>query len=222
MKKIIVLTALTCVISLTTFAQKWKRVHLDSIVSVELPAGYTKTDTINQTIYSAISQFGNIIIVKTPDVPAKMPDIEKKKHLQNYYDNYLNKIKTSTKGMISQERDTMLGDLHVKDFTLEVDSGRGKQYRNFRILHENCATYTFEFLYEDVHKDLGKEDNEHFFNSIKFAFNPTVQSQFTAQSNVQKPETNNTVWIAAVAILIVIIILIIIWLSRRNKRNKAT
>ena len=222
MKKIIVLTTLSYFITLTAFAQRWERVHLDSIVSVELPAGYTKTDTINQTIYSAISQFGNIIIVKTPDVPAKMPDIEKKKHLQNYYDNYLNKIKTSTKGMISHERDTMLGDLHVKDFTLEVDSGRGKQYRNFRILHENCATYTFEFLYEDVHKDLGREDNDHFLNSIKFAFNPTVQSQFTAESNANKPAPDNLVWIAATVVLIIIIILIIIWLSRRNKRNKAT
>lgn len=197
-------------------AQTWKTIKLDSVVSIKLPFAYTMRDTLGQKVLNSKTAYGNVQILVTPDNPMKTPDIEKEKHLLKYYNSYLNKVKKSSKGTVANQAVATIGDLKAKDFTLEVDSGKGKQIRAFRILHENCATYTFQFLYESIHEEIASEERKQFFNSIAVANDPMLASQFTS-----KPETSKgpsrMIWYAGAGVVLLAILIIGLVVMRRNK-----
>lgn len=217
MKKLIILTVLYF-IALPTFCQGWKTVKIDSAVSVKLPKGFNKTTPGDQNNFSATTGFGTILIFKDPDNPVTIPDIEKDKHLQKFYDNYIGRIKkSSADGIISEEKDTLIGDMKVKDFKLETDSGGGKQLRNFRILHANNATYTFEFLYEEIHTEYAMQEKDQFFNSITVAQALNKEDQFTDES-IEKPK-NNTPWLIGGGAALLVVVIIVVLVSRRKKRT---
>lgn len=220
MKKLIIIY-LSIFTAIPLFAQKWKPAKLDDSVQVSLPGGFTKTDTLGQTLFNADSPFGQILITKQPDDPSTTPNIEKVDQLKKYYDNFVSKIKSSSKGNISDARDTLIGKLRVKDFKLSVDTGSGKQYRNIRVLHVNSATYTFQFLYKEIHEGYAREESETFFNSIKIPPDATVDAQFTDPQNTtgEKPAgSTNYVLIGVIAGVILLIVIII--LLRKRKKHK--
>jgi len=219
MKKII-LIQLLLLFTLISAAQL-KPYKIDDSVQVSLPADYKKTDTLGQTVVSASTQFGNILIIKTPDDPSRTPDIEKEKNLNDFYKNYLQKIKSSTpQATISDEKDTIINNLLYKDFTLAVDSGSGRQLRDFRVVHVNGATYTFEFLYQDIHKTYAAEESRNFLNSIKIPPDATLENQFTSPENTtgKPPAIDRTGLITAIIGAVVLIVIILI-IMRRRKRH---
>jgi hypothetical protein len=163
---ILILTLL--ILSNISYAQEWEIVKIDSTVSVKLPKGFSKTDKDDKYSLVAVSPWGTILIFKTLDDKMSTPDIEKDKHLKKYYDDYIKNVRTVSPGAnINDEKDGKLGALKVKDFTLQIDTGSGVLYRNFRLLHASSATYIFEFLYQDLHSEFAVPEKEKFFNSIE-------------------------------------------------------
>lgn len=220
MKKLIIIYLLTFT-AIPLFAQKWKPTKLDDSVQVSLPDGFTKKDTLGQTLFNADTPFGQILITKQPDDPATTPDIEKVDQLKKYYDNFVSQIQTSSKGNVSDAKDTLIGKLRVKDLKLVTDTGTGKQYRNIRVLHVNSATYTFQFLYKDIHESYALEESKTFYNSIRIPPDATVNAQFTEPQNTtgKKPAgSTNYVLIAVIAGVIVVIVIII--LLRKRKKHE--
>lgn len=219
MKKIIFVLALF-IFPYLSFSQTWETVKIDSAVSVKLPMGFTKSEKDKKYSLVAVSPFGTIMIFKTPDRPLVTPDIERQKHLQDYYDDYISNIKQSSPdAIVKDEKDTLLGKLTVKDFTLQIDSGSGILYRDFRILHANSATYTFQFLYQDIHKEYALPERERFFNSIEVneSLNPT--DQFTAESlNAGKPDNTMYLIVGSAAVLLTIGLVIFFIVRRKKKR----
>jgi len=208
MKKLFILLA----IYLSPFlsqAQTWDTFRIDSAVSVRLPKGFTKTESSKQFNLLARSSFGTVLIFKVPDDPQITPDIEKERHLNQYYDNYLKSVRQSSKsGIITGEKDKLVGGLKVKDFTLQIDTGSGVLFRDFRILHANAATYTFEFLYQDIHKEYAVPEREKFFNSIEINEIIGSSDQFTSHNpNSDSPDNSQYL------ILLILIVLLGIGLN---------
>jgi len=213
------LTLIILFLSVATYAQNWKPYKIDDSVQVSLPQGFERKDTLGQTVINAQSSFGNVLITKLPDNPHTTPDIEKEKHLKKYYDDFVKQIKSSAKdGVISDEKDTLQGHLRVKDLTLAVDSGSGKQFRNIRVLHVNSATYTFQFLYKEMHKDYAAPELTNFFNSIKIPPDASLQAQFTNPANTtgESPYGNRNLLIGVVAGVVVLIILYLLLRKRKH------
>ncbi len=205
MKKLIILLAIYLIPSFSQ-AQTWDTFRIDNAVSVGLPKGFTKTDTKKQFSLVARSSFGTILIFKVPDNPQITPDIEKDRHLKNYYENYIKSVKQSSKsGIITDEKDNLIGELKVKDFTLRIDTGSGVLLRDFRVLHANGATYTFEFLHENVHKEFAVPEREKFFNSIQV--NETISSsgQYTSHAPNSDSPDNNKYWILLIMVVLLAI-----------------
>lgn len=203
------------------FAQKWKPTNLDDSVQVSLPDGFTKKDTLGQTLFNADSPFGQILITKQPDNPSTTPDIEKVDQLKKYYDEFVKQIGSSSEGTVSDARDTLIGNLRVKDLKLTVDTGSGKQYRNIRILHVNSATYTFQFLYKDIHEEYARGESDTFFNSIKIPPEATVATQFTEPGNTtgEKPGGGTNYVLIAVIAGVILVLFVIFYLRKRKKRE---
>ncbi|WP_026898603.1 hypothetical protein [Daejeonella oryzae] len=213
MKKLLFLLMISF-LSFPLFSQEWKTVNIDSAVSFKLPKGFIKTKTADENNFSAQTPFGTILIFKAPDDAKVTPDIEKDKHLNQFYTSYLERVKSSSSdAIITDEKDTLLGNLKVKDFTLAVDSGSGKQLRKFRILHANNATYTFEFLFQEIHKDYAAEECNKFFNSISVKEDLDRSDQFTAD-NIPGSQPN---YYLIGAIVLVILGIILFFSLRRRK-----
>ena len=182
--KNLILVILT-LLSFPAFAQGWKTVKLDTAVSFKLPPEFQKAKSDTASSFSASTTFGTILIFKASDNPVVTPDIERDKHLAEYYDDYIERVRTSTSdGKITNEKDTVIGDLSVKDFTLEIDTGQGMQIRKFRILHANNATYTFEFLFDELHREYADDECNRFFNSIMVNENVERSDQFNAPETI--------------------------------------
>jgi len=221
MKKIIILFAIF-MIPVLSQAQIWDTFKIDSAVSVKLPKGFTKTETDKKYSLVAISSFGTILIFKIPDIPQVTPDIEKDRHLKNFYDDYIKSVKiSSANALITGEEDKLIGEFKVKDFTLQIDTGSGILFRDFRILHANSATYTFEFLYQNIHKEYAIPERNKFFNSIEVNENLSRSDQYTIQSlNSDKPDNSKYLtWGIIVLILaggLATILVLLKWGQRRN------
>lgn len=215
-----ILTYLCCIISVALYAQNWKPYKIDDSVQVSLPPDFTQVDTLGQIHINAKTSFGFIQISRQPDNPIITPDIEKTKHLKRYYDDFVDRIKLSAKGgIITNEKDTIIGKLRVKDFTLAIDSGSGKQLRNFRILHENNATYTFQYLHQDIHREYAAPEREAFFNSITVPPSIGKKSQFTSPENTtgEPPARNTLIYVIEGVAVLLILLGIVLY---RNKKHR--
>ncbi len=215
MKKLILAFLITG-FSTSGFAQNWEKVEIDSAVSIKLPKGFKKTESTGEESFSAQTSFGTILIFKADDNSKVTPDIDKDKHLNTFYNQYINRVKNSSKdGKITNEKDSLLGELKVKDFTLEIDSGSGTQLRKFRLLHANNATYTFEFLFQEIHKEYAAEECNKFFNSISVNDTLHRSDQFTDESI---PTTNNNRYYVVGGGIVLLGLLLFFVL--RNKKKK--
>lgn len=220
MKSIIYLY-LILFLSVPVWAQKWKPVKIDDSVQVSLPGDFTRTDTSGQLVITSAASFGNIIITRLNDNPATTPDIEKLKHLNRYYDDFVKQIQRTSKGKVTEEKDTVMGKLHIKDFVLSVDSGSGVNMRHVRILHEAGATYTFQFLFKEMHAEYAAEVQQQFFNSIKIPPESGLKTQFTEPENTTgTPPTGRSLLPWIIGLIVVIVLFIIIAKIRKNKGNK--
>ena len=198
-------------------AQSWQTLQIDSTLSVELPKGFEKTESENKYSLSAHSQWGTILVFKNPDDPTITPDIERGKQLQKYYNNYIKNLSTASPGFILKDKgDTLLGELKVKDFTLQIDTGSGIEYRNFRLLHANNATYIFEYLYKDLHSEFAVPEKEKFFNSIKINEHLKPSDQYTSDE-INKNNTKDKKFLFwAIPMAIIVLGLFYFWYSRKR------
>jgi hypothetical protein len=217
--KRIVLLSLALLIIYPAFSQDWKTVVIDSTISVKVP--YLKTVKKDKDYDLATeTSFGKIFIFKTADDSKITPDIERDKHLMKYYKQYISIISKSSKGKILDIKDGLIGQLKVKDFTLETDTGTGVLYRSFRILHANNYTYTFEFLYEGVQKEYALPEREQFFKSISVNEELDMKDQYTSAAlNTANGNGNNKIWMIAGSVALVLLVLYFIFRSRKVSRT---
>jgi len=207
-------------ICLSAYAQQWKPYKIDDSVQVSLPEKFTSKDTLGQQIINSTAGFGIIQITISPDNPKTTPDIEKERHLKKYYDNFVKRIRSSSGGgTVSEARDTVIGKLKAKNFTMVVDDASGKQFRNFLILHENGNTYTFQYLYKDIHTEYALPENKTFFSSIRIPPDADIKTQFTSPGTTtgHSPSANRNNLLAGGAAAILIVLAIILVRRRRRK-----
>jgi len=221
MKKLIILFAIY-MIPVLSQAQTWDTFKIDSTVSVKLPKGFRKIETDKKYSLAARTSFGTILFFKTPDIPLVTPDIEKDRHLKSFYDSYIKSVKSSSSdALITGEEDNLIGELKVKDFTLQTDTGGGIMFRDFRILHANGATYIFEFLYQKIHKEYAIPERDKFFKSIEVNENLSRSDQYTSQAlNPEKPDnTKYLIWGIIVILLAVGLTIFLVLRKKGQRRN---
>ena len=218
----IILVLILFILSNTSYSQDWETVKIDSTVSVKLPKGFNKSEQNDKYSLVAISPWGTILIFKTMDDEMSTPDIEKDKHLKKYYNDYIKNVRTvSTGSIIKDEKDAMIGELKVKDFTLQIDTGSGVLYRNFRLLHASNATYIFEFLYQDLHSQFAVIEKEKFFNSIVVNERLDKTDQYTSDEiNDNNAASKKYLYWAIPGGILLIGLIVLLFRKKKLKRNE--
>jgi hypothetical protein len=216
MKKLIILFGILFSVN-AVFAQGYKPVKIDSLVTVSLPATYTTKDTLGQKIFSANTNLGYMITIREPNAKSNQP-LNKEKDLNDVLKKYVKGIQSqSQNGSAQNVRDTTVGTLKAKVFTLRTDDGTGNpQYRKFLLLYTKDATYTFEFGYQEARKELIKDEMKAYYSSIKLSPELQRNDQYV---NTAPSTSNSTVTIVEIAGGVVVLGLVI-WLIFRKKNNR--
>ncbi len=179
MKKLKILFALLLSVN-TVFGQGYKPIKVDKLVTVSLPAGYIQKDTLGQHIYSANTDFGYMVTTVEPNAKGNQP-LKHEKDLNAVLKNYIKGIQQqSGNGSTQNVRDTTVGSLEGKAFTLVTNDGNGNvQDRKFLIIYTKDATYSFQYVYPDTRKDLINSEANAFFSSIKLSSELQRDDQYT-------------------------------------------
>jgi hypothetical protein len=213
MKKIVISFSLI-LLSFAGFAQALKPVKLDSLVTVSLPKDYTKKDTLGQQIYSGNSDLGYMVVIRAPNQDTSA--LKKERDLNKVLQKYIKGIKGQADGSAMNVRDTLIGHLKAKTFTLSTDQGAGVQLRNYVIIYTQEITYTFEYYFAESRLDLAKDEWKAFSSSIKVS--PELKRTDQYLSNAKGLSTGAKIGIYGGGALLVL--LIIVFLMRRKKTDE--
>jgi hypothetical protein len=207
MKKIFLISATFILSAITGFAQQVKPVAIDSVVTVSLPAAYQKTDTLGQQVFSSNSELGYVVVLRTPNAKNTEP-LKRENDLDNVLKANVKSIQAESSNASAQfVRDTTIGKLKAKTFTLQTDNGQGDiQFRNIVLLYTTAATYVFEYVYPNARKDVIANDYSSFINSIKLSPQLQRNDQYLSNAKGMSPVLITGILILAVIGLVVFLI----------------
>lgn len=216
MKKLLLSFALILYV-ITAFSQTaLKPVKLDSLVTVSLPVGFQKKDTLGQHIYSANALYGYMTVIAAPNEKNNTP-LKKEGDLNTVLKKYITSIEgQSGAGSSAQHvRDTTIGTLKAKVFTLKNDDGNGSiQLINFTLLYTQDATYTFEYVYPAERKDIVKPEYTAFASSIRLS--PLLQRNDQYLSNAKGLSSPVKIGLFGGGGLVIVLVIVVLVKRRKN------
>jgi hypothetical protein len=215
MKKILLSFALILYV-ISAFSQTTlKPVKIDSLITVSLPEGFQKKDTLGQHIYSANGLYGYMTVIVAPNEKSNAP-LKKETDLNNVLKKYIKNIQgQSGDGSAQFVRDTTIGTLKAKLFTLKNDDGSGSvQLINFTLLYTQDATYTFEYVYPQERQDVTKAEYKAYASSIRLS--PDLKRNDQYLSNAKGLSSGAKIAIYGGAAILIILVIVI--LVRRKKK----
>jgi len=217
MKKLILLFGILFSVN-SVFSQGYKPVKIDSLVTISLPQGYSEKDTLGQHIYSATTNFGYMMAIAEPNAKNNQP-LKKEKDLNNVFKKYITGIQHQSPNSSAQNvRDTTVGTLKAKAFTLVTDDGTGNiQNRSFLLIYTTNTTYTFEYAYPDIRKDMIKGEAKTYFGSIKLSPDLQRNDQYTdTRAPSSGLATNSIIEIAGGILVVFLIVWLVFFRNRRS------
>jgi hypothetical protein len=216
MKKLMIFLSMIMLID-RTYAQKkyyLDPVAIDNSVTVSLPKEFNKTNVNGQESFAANGQYGTMFVIRASN-PATAKDVKNADGLDKVFKEYVKKVQNSSgKGVILEDHDVTMGKLTARDFTLQTDTGSGLQSRHFRLIYTKNITYTFEYLYDDVSKDIAAGEMNAFFSSIKTDAGLDQTDQYVVST-----QTDHSVFTKIILfglIPLALIIGIVIYFKRRD------
>jgi len=217
MKKILLSFALILGVIISAHSQTaLKPVKIDSLVTVSLPDGYQKKDTLGQHIYSANALYGFMTVIVAPNEKNNTP-LKKENDLDKVLKKYITSIEgQSGAGTSAQHvRDTTIGSLKAKVFTLKKDDGSGSvQLINFTLLYTQETTYTLEYVYGEERKDVVKDEYKSFASSIRISPELQRNDQYLSNAKGLSPALKVAIYGGGALIIIFIIVTVV----RRKRR----
>jgi len=191
MKKLF-LSIIPILLAVSGFCQGLQPVKIDSDVTVSLFSGFQKKDTLSQSTWSANALNGYMIVIRQANAKGNTP-LKKSSDLNNVLKTYVKGIQAESPNSVAANvRDTTIGQLKAKVFTLETDNGGDITLRDFLLLYTQDVTYTFEYVYSSNTVDYSKKEGKAFFSSVRVGPDMTwtdqYQSRATGLSSINKVE----------------------------------
>ncbi len=212
MKKLL-LSIIPVLFAVSGFCQGLQAVKLDSDVTVSLFPGFQKKDTLVQSTYTANALNGYMVVIRQVNAKGNTP-LKKSSDLNKVMKTYVKGIQAESPNSVAENvRDTTVGQLKAKVFTLKTDNGGDITLRDFVLLYTQDVTYTFEYVYSNNTIDFSKKEGKAFFSSIRLGpdmtWNDQYQSRATGLSSINKIE------IFGGGALVIILVIVLV--SRKRK-----
>jgi hypothetical protein len=202
---------------LSGFCQGLQQVKLNNDITVSLFPGYQKKDTLNQSTYTANALNGYMVVIRQANAPGNTP-LKKASDLNKVLKTYVKGIQAESYNSVAENvRDTTIGELKAKVFTLKTDNGGDITLRDFLLLYTQNATYTFEYVYSNNTIDFSKKEGKAFFSSVRISPDVTWTDQYLSQSQGMSSIAKIEVFGGAGLLIILAIILV----ARKKKPSLA-
>jgi hypothetical protein len=156
-----------------------------------------------------------MVVIRAPNAKNNEP-LKKEKDLNKVLKDYIKGIRGQAAGSTMNVRDTTIGHLKAKTFTLQTDQGAGIQLRNFIIIYTQDVTYTIEYYYEQSRKDLIKDEYKAFAGSIKLSQQLQRTDQYLSNAKGLSSATKIGIYGGGALVVILIIVLLV----RRKKKTE--
>ena len=193
---------------LSGFCQELQPVKLDNDVTVSLFPGYQKKDTLNQSTWSANALDGYMIVIRQENVKGNAP-LKKASDLNNVLKTYVKGIQAESANSVALNvRDTTVGQLKAKVFTLKSDNGGDITLRDFLLLYTQDATYTFQYVYTNNTQLYAKKEGKAFFSSVRTGPDMTWTDQYQSRVTGLSPINKIEIFGGGVMVLILVIVLV--------------
>lgn len=207
MKKLL-LSIIPVLFAVSGFCQNLQPVKLDNDVTVSMFPDFQKKDTLNQTTWSANAMDGYMIVIRQANAKDNSP-LKKASDLNKVLKTYIKGIQAQSYNSVAANvRDTTIGQIKAKVFTLETDNGGDVTLRDFLLLYTQDVTYTFQYVYSNNTQEYAKKEGKAFFSSIRLgsdlSWNDQYQSRATGLSTVNKIE----IFGGGALVLVLVIVLI--------------
>jgi hypothetical protein len=202
------LSMIPILITMSAFCQKLQPVKLDNEVTVSLLPGYQRKDTLNESIYTANGLFGYMIAIREANAKNNAP-LKNAGGLNKELKTYIKGIQAEVSNSSAQNvRDTTLGTLKAKLFTLKSDDQGDVTYRSFMLLYTQDATYTFEYVYPGDRSAIVKDEYKAFMSSIRTARDLDWNDQYLSKATGLSATQLEIFGGAGVVLLIVVIVMV--------------
>jgi len=212
MKKLF-LSIVPLLFAVSGFCQELQAVKLDNDVTVSLFPGYQKKDTLNQSTFTANALNGYIVVIRQANAQGNTP-LKKSSDLNNVLKTYVKGIQAESPNSVALNvRDTTVGQLKAKVFTLKTDNGGDVTLRDFLLLYTQDITYTFEYVYSDNTIDFSKKEGKAFFSSIRLGQDITWTDQYQSRATGMSSITKIEVFGGGALLLVLVIVMV----SRKKK-----
>jgi hypothetical protein len=207
MKKLF-LSIIPVLLAVSGFCQNLQPVKLDNDVTVSLFPGYQKKDTLSQSTYSANALDGYMIVIRQANAKDNTP-LKKAGDLNNVLKTYIKGIQAQSPNSVAMNvRDTTVGQLKAKVFTLQTDNGGDITLRDFLLLYTQDATYTFQYVYSNNTQAYAKKEGKAFFSSVRLGSDLTWNDQYLSQSKGLSAINKIEIFGGAALVLVLIVVLI--------------
>jgi hypothetical protein len=136
------------------------------------------------------------------------------------FKDYIKAIQKQTPYSSAQNvRDTTVGALKAKAFNLYIDDNTGNiQHKNFLLIYTTDATYTFEYGFPDMRKDMIRDEAKAYFGSIKLSPDLQRTDQYTdLHSSASGMNKNTIIEISGGILVVFIVVWLVFFRSRRNE-----
>jgi len=207
--KRILLTIVPVLLAISGFAQQQLQpVKLDNEVTVSLFPDYQKKDTLGQTNYTANALDGYMVVIREPN-DKSAGRLKQASDLNKVLKTYIKGIQDQSPNSVAENvRDTTIGSLKAKVFTLSTDNGGDVTLRDFMLLYTQDVTYTFEYVYDQNTADFSKKEGKAFFSSIRTASDLNWNDQYMTQTAGLAATTKIVLFGGGAALILIIIIAI--------------
>jgi len=207
MKKLF-LSIIPVLFVISGFCQGLQTVKLDSDVTVSMFPGYQKKDTLNQSTYTANALNGYMVVIRQANAKGNTA-LKKSSDLNKVLKTYVKGIQAESENSVAENvRDTTVGTLKAKVFTLKTDNGGDVTLRDFLLLYTQDVTYTFEYVYSSNTVDFSKKEGKAFFSSIHLGPDMTWTDQYQSRATGMSPTTKIEVFGGGALVLILVIVLV--------------
>jgi hypothetical protein len=207
MKKLF-LSIIPVLFAVSGFCNELKPVKLDNEVTVSLFPNYQKKDTLSQSTYTANAMDGYMVVIRQANEKGNTP-LKKASDLNKVLKTYIKGIQAQSENSVAENvRDTTVGKLKAKVFTLKTDNDGDITLRDFLLLYTQNTTYTFEYVYSNNTADYAKKEGKAFFSSVRVAPDVTWTDQYLSQATGLSSTNKIEIFGGAAIVLMIVFVLV--------------
>ena len=195
----------------------WQKVQVDEFLTIELPSNFERTDTLDQSVFYAESDYTIFMLSKVPE--SAIPNVNglklnSTKEIPEFYSGFQKGVLNTKEGRIVESNDILLDSLRARSFRIDLNNEETKLHRAVIVrdrIYLASVWFATDYL-EEV-----KAESVHFFDSFEFSIKPEDQFIFAGLEDSSAYKIGEI--LGSIVSYSIIPVLLFVFFYRRKKKK---